>query len=148
MGATAYHMHRESEYFNFDNIFASSLFFIYFYTWISSYPTVPTYFYLGMIGLPLAIFFLIYCGLPAIIEYDDNGKPVKRKDNFHYHIPHVIWHIITSIGSLLLTLFVIYHPEKLYHGAYMNLDFMVLYSVMFGVAVNVLLNSLKMAPLD
>ena len=148
VGATAYHMHREGEYFNFDNIFALSQFFLYSYTWFVSYPAVMLYFYTGIIGLPLAIGFLIYCGLPAIIEYDDNGKPIKRRDNFRYHIPHVIWHIITAFGSLLITLFVIYYPETLKQSFYVNFDAMILYSLIFGVATNLLLNAFRVAPVD
>lgn len=147
-GATTYHIHRESAYFNFDNIFATALFVLYSYTWLSSYRTVHWYFAVGAVGQPIALIFLVFCGSPAIVEYDTNGKPSKRVDNLNYHIPHVVWHIITACGNLLLTLFIISYPDELYSTDYLNMSTMMVYSLILGITLNITLNVQGLAPLD
>lgn len=62
-----YHLHKESCYFNLDNIFATMCLFSYLYTWTSSFEYDMIFFFFGMLGMPVAAFVIIGCGLPADI---------------------------------------------------------------------------------
>lgn len=78
--STLYHLHKESCYFNLDNIFATMFLFAFLYSWLCSYEINMIFFFFGMLGMPVAAFVIISCGLPADIvrqnvgSVDNNGN--------------------------------------------------------------------------
>lgn len=144
--ATLYHYHRESAFFNFDNIFASSMFFVYIYSWVCSYQYDSLYFALGLIGLPLSTFLFIYCGSIALLEYDSEGKCIERKDNPHYNRIHCLWHFITGYAPMHMAVFISSYPKAREHG-FFNLTSVSALGLLCSVSVSLLLNLYEIAPL-
>jgi len=66
LGSSIYHYTWESMYFNFDNVFAMSLLVVYITTlWLSCglhNDVGVIYFWIGILGSPVALFLLYYCG--------------------------------------------------------------------------------------
>ena len=107
IGSTLYHLNNETMYFNLDNIFATSLLLIFIYTLVSSYYHHEIYFHVGMVGLPVSLFLLINCGMPAdiVINYcsEDNSriKYCTRMKQVHYDLLHNLWHLASGIGPFM-----------------------------------------------
>lgn len=85
LGSSLYHRNREGQFFNLDNIFATSQFLVYGYSAYDSYHTNFYYFLLGAFGFPLPMFFLIACGDPADIVYEDRPEG-SLNDNMHSEV--------------------------------------------------------------
>mmetsp|Transcript_32720 Transcript_32720/g.47236 ORF Transcript_32720/g.47236 Transcript_32720/m.47236 type:complete len:225 (-) Transcript_32720:146-820(-) len=70
LGSTIYHYNWESMYFNFDNVFAMSLAIVYGSTlWLSfglNNEIGAVYFWSGILGSPVALFLLYYCGYQLV----------------------------------------------------------------------------------
>lgn len=81
--SSLYHLHKESCYFNLDNIFATMCLFSFLYTWICSFEVDMIFFFVGMLGMPVAAFVIIGCGLPAdIVTLSAAGEnPASTSDN-------------------------------------------------------------------
>lgn len=105
IGSSLYHRHREMEYFNLDNIFATSLLMVFNYGLISSYHTHEIYFTLAAIGLPTAVFLIVYCGMPADIrKKGTSGSDLLcciRTGRELYDTVHTLWHLASSVGPAM-----------------------------------------------
>ena len=112
VGSSIYHRHRESKYFNLDNVFASSLMVFFVHSLVSSYTHNETYFLLGMLGLPVAVFLLVYCGMPSdVIPMSTDKSTDKlsqtsyfcclRTDRPLYNFVHVLWHLASGVGPII-----------------------------------------------
>jgi len=114
IGSTLYHLNNETMYFNLDNIFATSLLFIFIYTLVSSYYHHEIYFHMGVVGLPVSLFLLIHCGMPAdiVINYcteDKNRiKYCTRMKLVHYELLHNLWHLASGIGPFMVVWYMDY----------------------------------------
>ena len=101
-----YHNFREGKCFNFDNIFATSLLIIYVISLFQSFGINDFHFYFGLFGMPVAIFLLAYCGMPAEVKGggESNGSCCSRSSRLHYDLIHSCWHVASGIG-LIATVF-------------------------------------------
>lgn len=104
-GSTIYHRNREAMYFNMDNIFATSLLVSYCWSLYLAYGVYEAYFMFGMLGIPVAIFLLVYCGLPADIQIFKETLLTPfcciRSDRPLYNSVHALWHLASGCGPLL-----------------------------------------------
>lgn len=104
-GSSTYHRNREAAYFNVDNIFATSVLVTYCWSLYLSYGTFDEYFTFGLIGIPVAIFLLVYCGMPADITFTGGDKfsPLccVRSDRDLYNSVHALWHVASACGPIL-----------------------------------------------
>lgn len=100
ISSSLYHLHGEQLFFNFDNIFATALLFIYIWSLISAYHYHVDSFHLSVasVGLPLAIFLLIYCGMPGNIVILRDCLQCSRCQPEVYRPIHSMWHIATGLG--------------------------------------------------
>ena len=90
--SATYHYHNEGMYFNADNILATAVGIIYLYTLFISFMHYDENEILcisGTLGLFLAAFLLVYCGMPAIIHMQ-NGCCI-RNPNPMYALIHTMW---------------------------------------------------------
>ena len=105
MGSSIYHRNREAIYFNLDNIFATSLLVSYCWSLCIAYGAYEAYFIFGLVGIPVAIFLLVYCGMPADITIIKNASPgplcCTRSDRPLYNSVHALWHVASGCGPLL-----------------------------------------------
>lgn len=71
--STMYHLHYESQYFNFDNIFAMVMMNSFIFTLWDCYDICPMLFNFGILALPVAGFLLHQCEMPSdIIHVKDH----------------------------------------------------------------------------
>jgi hypothetical protein len=97
-----YHWSREGSFFNFDNVFAMSLMFVYLWSMIHSYWNHEIYFNLGILGLPVCTFLISYCGMPAdIVVVDEVTGCCIRGDRPFYNMVHSLWHVVSGSGVIL-----------------------------------------------
>lgn len=52
-----------------------------------------------LFGLPLAAFFLAYCGMPADIKGDSASGKVTRVERPIYDLYHTAWHFVSGFGK-------------------------------------------------
>lgn len=109
-GSSLYHRQRESKYFNLDNIFATSLLVIFVWSLYLSYEYSTAYFNFGIVGIPVAGFLLVYCGMPADISALTNGSVCcyVREDRPLYNVVHACWHIASGCGPIA-SVFLFHH---------------------------------------
>ncbi len=100
-GSTLYHRNREIKFFNLDNIFATSLLVIYSCSLASSFSVCKEYFLLGVFGLPVAAFLLVYCGMPADVALNSTGSVCTRNGRSLYDNIHTLWHVVSGIGPVM-----------------------------------------------
>lgn len=100
ISSSLYHLYGEQLFFNFDNIFATTLLFIYVWSLISAYQfhSDPLHLTVASIGLPLAIFLLVYCGMPGDITILRDCLQCRRCQLGIYRPIHSLWHIATGLG--------------------------------------------------
>lgn len=105
VGSTIYHRNREAVYFNIDNVFATSLLVAYSWSLYLSYGVYEGYFAFGLVGIPVAIFLLVYCGMPAEISIPKGSSSVSfcctRSDRPLYNSVHAVWHLASGCGPIL-----------------------------------------------
>ncbi len=111
-GSTLYHRNREIKFFNLDNIFATSLLVVYSCSLLSSFSVCQEYFLLGMIGLPVAAFLLVYCGMPAEVSLDTTGFVCTRTERTLYDKIHTLWHVISGMGPVMS----VWYLHSIKHG--------------------------------
>ena len=101
-GSSLYHRQCEARYFNLDNIFATSLLAIFVWSMYLSYEYSNDYFNFGMVGIPVAGFLLVYCGMPADIKVVMNGSMCcyVREDRPLYNVVHACWHVASGVGPI------------------------------------------------
>lgn len=125
-GSVMYHRHREAQYFNLDNVFASSMVLMYGVTLASSLSRLREYFLFGCLGLPVASYLLVTCGMPAEITAvnTDKKSTIKkylyevtqyevvaslcciRSDNPTYELLHTLWHLASGVGPIIAVVYV------------------------------------------
>lgn len=161
-GSVLYHRNYEMRYFNLDNIFATSLVVVFSYTLLSAFFACQEIFLLGVLGLPLASFLLVYCGMPADITISADRSCCVRKSRPMYDVVHTLWHLVSGAGPLLSVLY--FHSLRSgqhslmgfaierspSHPQWTALDAfaMALTAVCAGVLVNVAGNVIGIMPLD
>ena len=152
LGSSLYHRYCEMVFFNLDNIFATSLLFVFSYTLMSSAHHNETYFTLGLLGLPVAVFLIVYCGMPADIQLGGGELCCIRTGRPLYDSVHMLWHLASGIGPLLA----VWYIDSLqysgcegcmesYHFATQTLPSLALVG---AAAVNVVGNWFDIMPLD
>lgn len=99
-----YHRFREGRYFNIDNIFASALMFVFLISMAQSYGTNELYFMFGVLGIPVAAFLIVYCGMPADISVVSPWCCV-RTDRPLYDLWHTYWHLASGSGLFVTAWF-------------------------------------------
>lgn len=104
-GSSLYHRHREMVFFNLDNIFATSLLVVFVYVLCSSYYYHEIVFMLGALGMPVAVFLIVYCGMPADINLQKEimigGVCCTRSGRELYDTIHTLWHVASGGGPIL-----------------------------------------------
>ncbi|RYY88843.1 hypothetical protein EON63_01710, partial [archaeon] len=70
-GSLLYHRHREGQFFNFDNVFATTKLLIFLYTMVHAVDNEVLYSVAALLSLPVIAFIFIYCGDPANISLVD-----------------------------------------------------------------------------
>ncbi len=161
-GSVLYHRNYEMRFFNLDNIFATSLVVVFSYTLLSAFYVCQEFFIAGVLGLPLASFLLVYCGMPADITLNEDNSCCVRKSRPMYDMVHTLWHLVSGAGPLLSVLY--FHSLR--SGQHSLLGFamerspshpqwsasdafaMALSAVCAGVLVNVAGNLIGIMPLD
>jgi len=89
------------QFFNLDNLFATSLLFTTLYSlglaaWIGD----RGYFLMVVLGLPLAVFLISYCGMPARLHMcDRSGSGRRQCAGFKYDFWHALWHLVSGFGE-------------------------------------------------
>ncbi len=156
IGSTLYHLHREVRYFNLDNIFATSLLVIFMYSLVSSYYLNQTYFLAGVLGLPVAAFLLVYCGMPADVTMDASGTCCTRSSRPLYDSVHTLWHLVSGTGPVLSAWYFYSlraQGERQFDdvdgaGLWEGAAIMPAVAVLVGVCINVVGNIAGVMPLD
>lgn len=104
-GSTLYHRYREMVFFNLDNTFATSLLVVFVYTIISAYFFHDLYFRLGVLGMPVAVFLIVYCGMPAEIHLrsipPNDFLCCVRSGRELYDTVHNLWHLASGVGPFM-----------------------------------------------
>jgi len=131
--STLYHLSREGRYFNLDFLFAASLGFAFLWAMFLAAPSdlvdsvIPihlsslressncvandTTFFVGIAGMPLAIFLFWLCGTPSeIVSVEGLIRTAKseknvgciwcRRDSTIYNQIHPLWHLVSGIGPI------------------------------------------------
>lgn len=104
-GSSLYHLHREMVFFNLDNIFATSLLVVFVYMLCSAYFHHEIVFILGAWGMPVAVFLIAYCGMPAEITLEhvppSDRLCCTRTGREMYDSVHTMWHLASGGGPIL-----------------------------------------------
>lgn len=153
LGSILYHRHRESKFFNFDNIFATTHFIIFAFTMLHSWDESFIYFSIGAGMLPVAVFMLIYCGDPANIVKDslDTNMEVVRYSRTRYDDWHTYWHIVSGFGPLFAGLYIRYSSctgkDPSTDNSIFELKLMI-GSLLLATIINVIANYLGLVPFN
>jgi len=99
IGSTLFHWTRETMFFNWDNIGAMSLLFVAAYGLYCSFGVDIYWTCSGLMGFPVAIFLLVYCGMPGKVCEEACQK--RRVPDPRYHFWHTAWHILSAAGTVL-----------------------------------------------
>lgn len=103
LGSTMYHRNREIKFFNLDNIFATSLLAFYCWSLTSAYYYNEVVFLIGTLGMPVAGFLLVYCGMPAeVIFTSPSHDCCIRKSRPLYDNIHTLWHLFSGLGPIVV----------------------------------------------
>jgi hypothetical protein len=122
-------------------------------------------FTLGALGLPVAAFLIVYCGMPADIkinqhtglvstsEYSTYGSAVLymcciRSGRELYDTVHTMWHIASGLGPLLAIWYFDYVKNKDANTYEFATNVLPVASVGAAVVVNVLGNIFDIMPLQ
>lgn len=57
--------------------------------------------YVVTIGLggPVAVFFIVRCGMPGLVCQHPSGRGLCRKSNSQYDFFHMLWHLASGLGE-------------------------------------------------
>lgn len=101
LGSTIYHLHHESSFFNFDNVFAMSKLFVYLFSAYDALTIYPLFAYLGIAGGPIALYLIAGCGTPVEIIMEDTAHLVHLKTAAEEEfLPHMIPNTINGPISI------------------------------------------------
>ncbi|CAM9813719.1 unnamed protein product [Discosporangium mesarthrocarpum] len=154
VGSSLFHLTRETKFFNLDNIFATSL--LVTTAW-SIYLAARDgiWWYMAVIGTggPLAVTFIVVCGMPGLICQHPSGHGLCRKSNPDYDFYHMLWHLSSGIGTLVTVhFFELYYPDKEAGGGWFacfpDLPVVPTVSLTIAAAINIYGNTIKLMPLS
>jgi hypothetical protein len=150
IGSILYHYYRETRFFNFDNIFATIHFFVYFFTLFHSWEKLFNYFLLGVVCGPLAIFALVYCGSPSeIVEDNDTSTITVRYSRKIYDDWHTVWHLTSGFGPVLASYYFYYHYDNDFMGESRTAIFLVsVLALVLSLSINLVANYAEVVPLS
>jgi hypothetical protein len=152
-GSTLYHINRERYYFNMDNIFAMTSFFVGIYSIYDSFFLNLTYFTAAAVALPIMMFVIIYCGMPADIVYSSTCLCCRRSSG-KYDTWHSLWHVLSGLGPICYSIYYfVHHPadESLGRGYFDSKKMFAIVPVssfLCSVCFNILTNMAGIAPLN
>lgn len=117
-GSTLYHLRKEAVYFNLDNTFASSLLFLTIYAGgLAIHVEDWTHCVATMMGLPIAAFLIIFCGMPATLAREHKHGPGFRQcAGAQYDTWHTAWHFVSGLGTMVTCHFFHFHWPHLQCG--------------------------------
>ncbi|GAB5033510.1 Hypothetical protein NocV09_01400440 [Nannochloropsis oceanica] len=145
-GSTLYHLRKEAVFFNFDNTFASSLLLLTLYAGgLSIHVQDWAHLVATILGLPIAVFLIIFCGMPASLAREpghgtgargavgsgtgclpcseaarsgpDLGRPGFRLcAGAQYDDWHTAWHVVSGAGTVVTASFFQHHWPGLQCG--------------------------------
>jgi hypothetical protein len=158
MGSLLYHRHREGQFFNFDNIFATSKLILFIYTAIHAVDVYPAYAWAALLGAPWTLFVFVYCGDPAdVLSLPTSSGELHciRSERSIYDTWHSVWHVLSGLGPVTCALYLHHFPldrshlllQQLAAGQISAEQMLLTCSLLLAVGVNVLLNVLGVAPL-
>ncbi|KAJ1431000.1 hypothetical protein B484DRAFT_395643 [Ochromonadaceae sp. CCMP2298] len=162
-GSTVYHLNREMLFFNMDNVFATSLLMVFVYTLLHAHSHHEVYFLLGLLGLPVAGFLIVFCGMPALIrppkttntdtgKYTDTDKETDklgwiccptREGRELYDSVHTLWHLASAMGPLLSVWYIGHVYQEIQHDLTLPCV-----SLLLSVAINICANLCGVMPMD
>jgi hypothetical protein len=159
-------------YFNFDNILATTLLNIYFWSFIlSAWYRTGIFCYnimCGIFGIPLAICLLVGCGMPGELKIMKDSLLCCRCEPNRYKPIHSIWHLVSGVGLFIAaqTFFSIQKlseqldcPSYMFHGEIelgskcyfdSSLQYPVVPTITFiiSIAINIIGNEIGLMPVD
>lgn len=174
-GSTLYHLNRETRFFNLDNIFATAMMFMFLWTLYDAFSSDDNLLYLllGGLGLPVALFLLKYCGMPADIIAADK-QPLRqsgsaagdscsgtvllaasssaltlcciRDSREEYDLYHTLWHFASGAGPVMAVLYVSRCSDS--SGVMHFEQALPYYALLLAVGINLLGNYYGIMPLD
>lgn len=146
IGSVLYHRNREGQFFNFDNIFATSQFFVFGRTLYEAWHNDSSYYFaFGVGSLPIALFFLVYCGDPAEIIKGDN---VIRESRKIYEDYHTLWHLASGCGPILASFYMNYTSTTFDYERELYYSYFLLTGILISMTVNIVGNSFGAVPFD
>ncbi|TFJ81418.1 hypothetical protein NSK_007379 [Nannochloropsis salina CCMP1776] len=102
-GSSLYHLRKEAVFFNFDNTFASSLLFLTLYAGCMAIHVQDwTHCFATVVGLPIAVFLIVFCGMPASLAREHKHGPGFRQcAGRQYDDWHTAWHLVSGAGTVV-----------------------------------------------
>jgi hypothetical protein len=91
------------QFFNLDNVFATALLVLTLRALRLAF-RVQDWAFVGVVflGLPLAAFFMVYCGMPASVALCSlTGCRYRRCLGQRYDTWHAAWHVVSGLGKWL-----------------------------------------------
>lgn len=160
IGSLLYHRHREGQFFNVDNIFATSKLVLCLYAMTHSIDNWPEYAILGVVSCPLVAFLFVICGDPSELvsipsSDDPNVMCCVRNERTAYQTYHSIWHVFSGMGPILAVIYFHFYPFE--QGKHSYLEHMkpyiseeeclLIWCLGIATAGNIALNWVSIAPL-
>ena len=150
-GSSLYHLNHETMFFNLDNVFATTLLNIFMWSLIQAYRHGhDTYFLLGALGLPVAIFLIVYCGDPADIAFVKQltGCICVRSGRKLYDDVHTLWHFASGVGPFLALHYFLHVDNQSTIALDCNSAKLPYICVLIAVIINIIGNYYGIIPLD
>lgn len=172
LGSMLYHRHREGQFFNMDNIFATNKLFLWIYVIAHAFDHWFDFAIMGVLSWPLFAGVFIYCGDPSeIISFaPTEGKPAAsassislleglcctRNDRPIYLVWHTVWHLISGMGPILSVIYLHFFPLTEEHHPYLASmtpwgitpeQCLFIYTLGLSIAGNIFLNFLSIGPM-
>lgn len=163
LGSLLYHRHREGQFFNLDNIFASSKLVLCLYVLTHAMDNWPEFAVLGVVACPVVTSMFVVCGDPSEIMQVSPSDPsafalgplccVRNERNI-YLIWHSIWHVLSGMGPVLAVIYFHFfpfgdlHPYLDHMAPYASQEeCLLIWALGLAVATNILLNLVSIAPM-
>ncbi len=106
-GSTLYHLRKEAAFFNLDNTFASSLLFLTLYAaGVAIHVEDWSHCLATAVGLPIAVFLIVWCGMPATLARDPcTGHGLRQCAGAQYDDWHTAWHAVSGLSTMVVAHF-------------------------------------------
>ncbi len=155
VGSTLFHLTRETMFFNLDNVFAMSTFFLVIWALVCSIRLQEWWFVLYiMVFGPMSILFNLACGLPGVICCSKHDATITtRVSSPRYAFFHIFWHIVSgSVVTCITHFLATSYPDMDAGGLQFSLipDLPIVPTVAFAssLGVNLYGNYVGFMPLD